>query len=87
MTIRAETARILRIVLAAAAIFSPVAAQQPPTASASQGPASVQVTPQDLREGLKNPTRWLTYGGDYGNHRHSPLIFKATATGMSTSAT
>ena len=32
-----------------------------------------QVTAQDLRDGLKNPTRWLTYGGDYGNHRHSPL--------------
>ena len=32
-----------------------------------------QVTPQDLRDGLKNPTRWLTYAGDYANHRHSPL--------------
>jgi alcohol dehydrogenase (cytochrome c) len=38
---------------------------------AQQAPA--QVTAQDLRDGLKNPTRWLTYGGDYANHRFSPL--------------
>ena len=31
------------------------------------------MTAQDLRDGLENPTRWLTYGGDYANHRHSPL--------------
>ena len=31
------------------------------------------VTAQDLRDGLKNPTRWLTYAGDYANQRHSPL--------------
>lgn len=40
---------------------------------AAQQPAPSQVTPQDLSDGLKNPTRWLTYGGDYANHRHSPL--------------
>lgn len=28
---------------------------------------------QDLRDGLKDPTRWLVYGGDYGSQRHSPL--------------
>ena len=33
---------------------------------AAQQPAPTQVTPQDLRDGLKNPTRWITYGGDYG---------------------
>jgi len=31
------------------------------------------VTPQDLLAGLKDPTRWLTYSGDYNGHRHSPL--------------
>src|SRR4030081_410805 len=56
--------RIIRAVLVAAPATSAVAAQQP---------APSQVTAQDLREGLKNPTRWLTYGGDYGNQRHSPL--------------
>jgi glucose dehydrogenase len=24
-------------------------------------------------DGLKDPTRWLTYGGDYSSTRHSPL--------------
>ena len=31
------------------------------------------MTPQDLRDGLKDPSRWLTYAGDYTNQRHSPL--------------
>src|SRR3954454_16437351 len=35
--------------------------------------AAPQVAPQDLLDGLKDPTRWLTYGGDYSGQRHSPL--------------
>jgi alcohol dehydrogenase (cytochrome c) len=35
--------------------------------------ATPQVTPQDLLGGLKDPTRWLTYGGDYNGQRFSPL--------------
>jgi alcohol dehydrogenase (cytochrome c) len=31
------------------------------------------VTSQDLLDGLKNPSRWLTYSGDYTGRRHSPL--------------
>src|SRR5216110_1156521 len=63
---RAVMIRIGHATLAAAALsFAwPLAAQQA---------APAQVTPQDLRDGLKNPTRWITYGGDYGNHRNSPL--------------
>src|SRR3981081_91170 len=61
---RAVTVRIIHATLVAAATWCVVAAQQP---------APAQVTAQDLREGLKDPTRWLTYAGDYGNHRHSPL--------------
>jgi alcohol dehydrogenase (cytochrome c) len=34
---------------------------------------SPQVTSQDLLDGLKDPGRWLTYGGDYNGQRHSPL--------------
>ena len=60
---RAVTGRLLHAALVAAAISSAVAAQQP----------GGQVTAQDLRDGLKDPSRWLTYGGDYANHRHSPL--------------
>src|SRR5207344_1737519 len=61
-----DTNRIVPAVLVIlAATFSwTLASAQQPTAS---------VTSQDLRDGLKNPTRWLTYGGDYGNLRHSPL--------------
>ena len=32
-----------------------------------------QVTFQDLRNGLNDPTRWLTYAGNYASQRHSPL--------------
>src|SRR5687768_13589109 len=32
-----------------------------------------QVTPQQLLDGLNDPTRWLTYHGNYNGHRHSPL--------------
>src|SRR2546426_11684195 len=39
----------------------------------AQQRAASPVTAEDLRDGLKNPTRGLTYGGDYANHRHSPL--------------
>src|ERR1700687_961468 len=36
-------------------------------------PAAPLVTYQDLLGGLKNPTSWLTYSGDYSGQRHSPL--------------
>jgi alcohol dehydrogenase (cytochrome c) len=39
---------------------------------AAQTPAPL-VTSQDLLDGLKDPGKWLTYGGDYSSHRHSPL--------------
>ena len=45
-------ARFLCGTIAAAALSWSVAAQQPASPS--------QVTPQDLRDGLTNPTRWLT---------------------------
>ena len=35
--------------------------------------AAPLVTSQDLLDGLKDPTRWLTYSGDYNGQRHSPL--------------
>jgi alcohol dehydrogenase (cytochrome c) len=37
-------------------------------AAAQQG-----ITTKDLLAGLDNPTRWLTYSGDYSGRRHSPL--------------
>src|SRR5215510_13303257 len=32
-----------------------------------------EITSQDLLNGLKNPSAWLTYSGDYSGQRHSPL--------------
>src|SRR5216117_2747956 len=40
---------------------------------AQQQTAQVPITEQVLREGLKNPSRWLTFSGDYTGQRHSPL--------------
>ena len=31
------------------------------------------VTYRDMLDGLKDPSRWLTYSGDYTGQRHSPL--------------
>src|SRR6266436_877544 len=33
----------------------------------------VPITGQDLLEGLRNPSRWMTFSGDYTGQRHSPL--------------
>src|SRR5436309_8217061 len=40
---------------------------------AAQHAAAPRVTSQDLLDGLKDPTRWLTYSGEYNGQRHSPL--------------
>ena len=41
------------------------------TLAAQGGPP--RVTSQDVLDGLKDPTRWLTNGGEYSGQRHSPL--------------
>ena len=38
-----------------------------------QDVGSPAITFQDLLNGLKNPSRWLTFSGDYTGQRHSPL--------------
>jgi alcohol dehydrogenase (cytochrome c) len=40
---------------------------------AAQQGGTPLITPQDITDGLKDPGRWLTYGGDYNGQRHSPL--------------
>src|SRR5579864_2286179 len=42
-------------------------------AAGQQESGPVQITDQDLLGGLKNPSRWLTFSGDYTGQRHSPL--------------
>ena len=41
------------------------------TLVAQDGPT--RITGDDLLKGLKEPTRWLTFSGDYSAQRHSPL--------------
>jgi alcohol dehydrogenase (cytochrome c) len=36
-------------------------------------PKLPEITSQDLLDGLKHQTRWLSYSGDYSGRRHSPL--------------
>jgi alcohol dehydrogenase (cytochrome c) len=40
---------------------------------AAQDGGAPAVTYQDLLDGLKNPSRWLMYSGEYNGQRHSPL--------------
>jgi len=40
---------------------------------AGQEISSTGLTIQDLRNGLKDPSRWVMYSGDYTSRRHSPL--------------
>ena len=35
--------------------------------------AAPVITSQDLLNGLKDPGRWLMFGGNYSGQRHSPL--------------
>src|SRR3984957_13781647 len=44
-----------------------------PAFAAQQEVATAPITDQDLLGGLKNPSRWLTFSGDYNGQRHSPL--------------
>jgi alcohol dehydrogenase (cytochrome c) len=51
------------------------AAAPPAAPAASAVPASSRagVTSRDILAGLSDPSRWLTYSGDYSGARHSPL--------------
>jgi alcohol dehydrogenase (cytochrome c) len=75
------------VTLAAATLATSLLAQQtspsgppglPPGQASAQAPAVPpprlpEVTYQDLLNGLKSTSRWLTYSGDYTGRRHSPL--------------
>lgn len=63
---RDTTARLVRIALLVVCVGAVAAAQQTPSPRL--------VTFQEILEGLKpDGSRWLTFGGDYTNQRHSPL--------------
>ena len=40
---------------------------------ATFGQSSVGPNYEDILNGFSDPTRWLTYSGDYSGRRHSPL--------------
>src|SRR6188508_1066262 len=69
------------VALAALALVSverpAVAGQEAPPPPVGLPPMAAPVLPlvmtQDLLDGLKHPSRWLTYSGDYTGRRHSPL--------------
>ena len=56
-----------------AAIGTSVRGQQAGQAGAAARGAVPDITYQDLLDGLKHPSRWLTFSGDYTGRRHSPL--------------
>ena len=60
------------VVAAIVALGAVAAAQGPSSAPASSG-GDANITAQDLLDGLRNPSRWLMYSGDYTGRRHSPL--------------
>ena len=47
-----------------------VRGERAPAAKADPPPG---VTYRDILDGLKDPSRWLTFSGDYSGQRHSPL--------------
>src|SRR5580693_3854052 len=61
---------LIRRMISVAALILTLGA---PALAGQQGTAPAQITDQDLLGGLKNPTRWLTFSGDYSGQRHSPL--------------
>jgi len=67
MTLRRAVAVFLLSIFSVALPMAALAQQGPPAQN------SAPITSQDLLEGLKNPSRWLTFSGDYTGQRHSPL--------------
>jgi len=64
--------RAVTVTLAVSGLLPAMAGAQSP--SAPTAPAAPSgVTAADIRAGLADPTRWLTFSGDYTGQRHSPL--------------
>src|SRR5215472_12360600 len=61
---------VISIAVFVAAFSAPPFARAQESAPQTSAPP---ITEQDLFGGLKNPTRWLTFSGDYNGQRHSPL--------------
>ena len=65
---RATIVRLVRTLSMVVALGAIAIAQQP------RPPVPAQIAPQELLDGLTaDGSRWLTFGGNYFNHRYSPL--------------
>src|SRR5713226_2560407 len=66
---------LLWLLMFVVSLFGRAQADRHANAAAALGTsrAAPLVTDQDLLSGLKNPSSWLTYSGDYSGQRHSPL--------------
>jgi len=74
-TFRVASAAMLAASMAVVSVLAqqntgaPVVSEVP----AAPPPKLPEVTYQDLLDGFKHPSRWLSYSGDYSGRRHSPL--------------
>src|SRR5665213_2075025 len=81
MTSRVSRSAVRLTALIIALCGLPLSAQQPDheistdtrRSSAVSKPALTLITSQDLLDGHKDPSRWIMFGGDYTDQRHSPL--------------
>ena len=64
--------RAVTVTLAVSGLLPAIADAQSPSAPIAPAAPS-GVTAADIRAGLADPTRWLTFSGDYTGQRHSPL--------------
>src|SRR5260370_2717239 len=64
----------LTALMATIGCLSVVAQQGTSQSVTSQPGASPPVTSQMLLDGLKDPTKWLMFGGDYTSRRNAPLM-------------
>ena len=64
--------RAVTVTIAVGGLLPAIVSAQSPSAPTAPAAAS-GVTAADLRAGLAEPTRWLTFSGDYTGQRHSPL--------------
>src|SRR5579863_10671074 len=68
------TGRLAVLMIAVSlALFGGKAASQQGAPQSTESPTSLPVTSQMLLDGLKDPTKWLMFGGDYTSRRNSPL--------------
>ena len=75
-TVRGGYLMLLRRFAAIAALLASSTLSPPRLGAQDAGPGVTDdagVTYDDILQGLSDPSRWLTFSGDYSGQRHSPL--------------